>query len=87
MEGRTDDVRQIKAEPGTLMFISGADSFHRAAAPISGPTIRSGLVFTFGEEEGFANSDDVKSANEWDPVDATQMVVVVGERGGGTERE
>ena len=73
MEGRTDDVRQIKAEPGTLIFFSGAHSFHRAA-PISGPTIRLGLVFTFGEEEGFANSGDVKGANEWDPADATQML-------------
>ena len=74
MEGKTDDVRQIKAEPGTLLFFSGSHSFHRAA-PISGPTIRLGLVFTFGEEEGFANSDNVKGANEWDPADATQMVV------------
>jgi hypothetical protein len=33
-----------------------------------------GLVFTFGEKEGFANSVHVKGANEWDPADATQMV-------------
>ena len=78
MEGRTDDMRQIKAEPGTLIFFSGAHSFHRAAT-ILGPTIRLGLVFTFGEEEGFANSDDVKGVNKWDPADATQMVAVVGE--------
>lgn len=73
MEGNTDDVKRIAAEPGTLIFFSGAHSFHRAA-PIAGPTIRLGLVFTFGEKEGFANSVHVKGANEWDPADATQMV-------------
>ena len=38
-----------------------------------------GLVFTFGKEEGFANSDDVKGINEWDPADATHVLVMVGE--------
>lgn len=73
MEGKVDDVHRIVAEPGTLIFFSGSHSFHRAA-PISGPTVRLGLVFTFGETEDFANSDDVKGANEWDPADAKCLI-------------
>lgn len=65
--------RRITVEPGSLVFFNGARSFHRAA-PITGPSIRLGLVFTYGEKEGFANSDNVKNSNEWDPEDATCMM-------------
>ena len=64
-DGDDSIVWQISIEPGSLLFFNGARSFHRAA-PITGPTIRVGLVFTYGETEGFANSDNVKNSNEWD---------------------
>lgn len=58
-------VKQVIAEPGSLVFFFGAKTFHRAA-PITGPGIRVGLVFTYGETEGCSNSDN---SNEWDPGD------------------
>jgi len=79
MEGNTDEVRHIAAEPGELIFFSGAHSFHRAA-PVTGPTNRLGLVLTFGEEAGFANSRTVRDANEWDPKDASCLIKEDGER-------
>ena len=78
MENNTDDVRQIAAQPGTLIFFSGSHSFHRAG-PVTGSTARLGLVFTFGEDEGFANSDDVKGANEWDPRDSSCLIKAEGD--------
>jgi hypothetical protein len=63
-------IKRINVEPGSLIFFNGSRTFHRAA-PITGPTIRIGLVFTYSDIKGFMNSDDVKDNNKWDPVDAT----------------
>lgn len=71
--GSADIVRRIQPEQGTLLFFSGANTFHRAAR-VSGSTARIGLVFTFSEEEDFCNSDDVKGSNEWDPSDSSKLV-------------
>lgn len=65
-------VKRVVAEPGSLLFFNGARSFHRAA-PITGPTNRLGLVFTYAEAKGFTNSDGVRDSNEWDPAIATSM--------------
>lgn len=66
MDGNTDSVVQVVPEPGALLFFSGSRSFHRAA-PVIGGMDRVCLVFTFGECEGFRNSNNVTDANEWDP--------------------
>ena len=73
MDGSREKVHQIQPEQGTLLFFSGAHTFHRAAK-VCGSTARIGLVFTFSEDEDFCNSEDVKGSNEWDPVDATKLV-------------
>jgi hypothetical protein len=72
-------VKKIIAEPGSLVFFCGAKTFHRAA-PITGPGIRVGLVFTYGETEGFSNSDNARNSNEWDPEDAAAAACVVVQR-------
>jgi hypothetical protein len=71
MEGDTASVRQVAAEPGSLVFFAGAHALHRAA-PVCGATgaaqldaARIALVFTFSETEGFQNSDETKHNNEW----------------------
>ena len=66
-------VKRIPIQPGSLLFFNGAKSFHRAA-PTTGSAPRVGLVFTFGLAEGFENSQDVRSSNEWDPRDSTHLV-------------
>ena len=68
-DGDSEMVKQVIAEPGSLVFFCGAKTFHRAA-PITGPGLRVGLVFTYGETEGFSNSDNVRNSNEWDLKDA-----------------
>mmetsp|Transcript_3944 Transcript_3944/g.5692 ORF Transcript_3944/g.5692 Transcript_3944/m.5692 type:complete len:279 (+) Transcript_3944:110-946(+) len=73
MEGKTDKVKTIKTEPGTLIFFSGAHCFHRAG-PITGRKTRIGLVFTFGLDSNFANSDSIHAANEWNPADSTKVI-------------
>lgn len=85
MENEEDDdtnnksdvvMKRINVEPGSLIFFNGSRTFHRAA-PITGPTIRIGLVFTYSDIKGFMNSDDVKDNNKWDPVDATATECLV----------
>ena len=66
LRGDRSRVVRVAAEPGSLLFFPGAHALHRAE-PVSGPTRRIGLVFTFAEEAGFANSPTVNSNNEWDP--------------------
>jgi hypothetical protein len=77
MNGDLSSVRTVPAIPGTLVFFSGAHSFHRAARLVGGGSSSSssrrlGLVFTFFETEGHANSDNVKDINKWDPEDHHQ---------------
>jgi hypothetical protein len=73
MEGDLSLVRKVPAVPGTLVFFSGAHSFHRAARIQNGGDQSSGrrlgLVFTFFEEDGHANSSSVKDINRWDPTE------------------
>jgi len=71
MNGDMSKVRRVAPEPGTLVLFNGSRSFHRAA-PISNG-LRVGLVFTFGLNEVFSNSSDVKNNNEWDPNDRRHM--------------
>lgn len=66
-------IKQMNVEPGTLLFFSGAHTFHRAA-PITGTITRIGLVFTFSDEREFRNSDSVTKSNEWDPSDASVLM-------------
>lgn len=73
MDNMRKQVKQIQPERGTLLFFSGAHTFHRAAK-VTGSTARIGLVGTFSEHEHFSNSDDVKSSNEWDPAESTSLV-------------
>ena len=69
MDGDLSRVHRIAAEPGSLVFFAGCHALHRAA-PVLDSTARIGLVFTFGESDGFANSDETKANNEWSVDDA-----------------
>jgi hypothetical protein len=72
MQHNTAIVEQIEAEPGSLVFFAGCHALHRAA-PVCGDTSRIALVFTFGEDASFANSEETKSNNEWSrPQSASQ---------------
>ena len=66
LRGDLSQVRGVDATPGTLVFFRGEHSFHRAA-PVFGESPRRGLVFTFGRDGAFRNSEDVQSYNKWDP--------------------
>ncbi len=72
MKENRSSVHTVDAKPGTLLFFSGAHSFHRAAPISSG--VRIGLVFTFSDTQNFSNSEIVKSMNQWDPNDAPHLI-------------
>jgi hypothetical protein len=73
MEKDFSSVRKVPAIPGTLVFFSGAHSFHKAARvekhTNNSNAKRLGIVFTFFEQDGHSNSDNVKDINNWDPSD------------------
>lgn len=64
MQGSKTVIKRVEAEPGSLVFFAGCHALHRAA-PVCGDTSRIALVFTFGEDASFANSEETKKNNEW----------------------
>jgi len=62
LDGTSDRVVSVSAEPGTLVVFRGLRSVHRVA-PVRGPRQRLIALLSYSSEPGFVFSDELRIAN------------------------